>query len=295
MKLNTLKSDFILILVASIWGLAFVAQRIGMDHIGPFTFNAIRFVLGCLSLLPILLLTRKKTMRSPKQGLFKAGCISGIFLFLGISFQQVGLVYTTAGKAGFITGLYVVMVPVINLIFKQGKTAASTWFGAILACIGMYLLSVSRDLSINFGDILVFFSAICFAFHLLIIGRLSNRFNTALLSLVQCMMCALLSLTVAVVFETFVLADIMTVAIPLLYGGILSVGVAYSLQIYGQKNAPATHAAIILSFESVVAAIGGWIILDEILSGRGITGCVLMLTGMLISQLYTQKKEMSMP
>ncbi|MCF6247212.1 MAG: DMT family transporter [Desulfobacula sp.] len=291
MKLNTLKSDFILIFVATIWGLAFVAQRIGMDHVGPFTFNGLRFVLGCLSLLPVLFFTRKKTMQSHKQGLLKAGCVSGIFLFLGISFQQVGLVYTTAGKAGFITGLYVVIVPLLNLIFKQDKTAASTWFGAILASIGMYLLSVTKDLSINFGDILIFCSAICFAFHLVIIGRLSNRFNATLLSLIQCMVCALLSLGVAFVFETFVIADIKVVAIPLLYGGILSVGVAYSLQIYAQKNAPTTHAAIIFSLESVVAAIGGWIILNEILSGRGLTGCALMLAGMLISQAYTRRQS----
>jgi drug/metabolite transporter (DMT)-like permease len=202
----------------------------------------------------------------------------------------VGLVYTTAGKAGFITGLYVVMVPLINLIFKQAKTQASTWVGAGLACIGMYLLSVSRDLSINSGDILIFFSAVCFAFHLILIGRLSNRFNTVVLSLAQCMVCALLSLVVAIVFETVVLADIMAAAIPLLYAGILSVGVSYSLQIYAQKSTPATHAAIIFSFESVVAAVGGWVILNEVLSGRGVIGCVLMLLGMLISQLYNHKR-----
>ncbi len=286
MKPGTLKSDFILLFVATIWGLAFVAQRIGMDHVGPFTFNGLRFALGCLSLLPVLFITRKRTLQSPKKGLAKAGLISGIFLFSGISFQQVGLVYTTAGKAGFITGLYVVIVPLLNLVFKQDKTGAGTWAGAIFASIGMYLLSVNKNLEINFGDILIFFSAICFAFHLIIIGRLSNRYNTTLLSFIQCLVCAVLSLSVAGVFERFIIDDILKVTVPLLYGGILSVGVAYSLQIYGQKNAPATHAAIIFSMESVVAAIGGWIILNEILSGRAITGCALMLCGMLISQLY---------
>ncbi|MBU0465043.1 MAG: DMT family transporter [Proteobacteria bacterium] len=289
MKSGTFKSDFILLFVAIIWGFAFVAQRIGMNHVGPFTFNGLRFVLGCLSLLPIIFFQRNSPSAKTNAGIIKAGIISGIFLFLGISFQQVGLVYTTAGKAGFITGLYVVIVPFLNIFFKQDKTSLGTWIGAILASVGMFLLSVTKNMNMEFGDLLVFFSAICFAFHLIIIGRLSNRFNTARLSLVQCMVCALLSLLVAMVFETFILSDILKISIPLLYGGVLSVGVAYSLQIYGQKNSPASHAAIIFSLESVFAAIGGWFILNEILSGRAFLGCALMLAGMLISQLYYKK------
>lgn len=293
MKSSTFKSDFILLFVATIWGLAFVAQRLGMDHIGPFTFNGIRFVLGCLSLLPIVFFTRHRESAKNRTGLIKSGIISGIVLFFGISLQQVGIVYTTAGKAGFITGLYVVIVPFLSFFFKQDKTSPGTWIGAIFASIGMYLLSVTRHLEINFGDFLVLLSAICFAFHLIVIGKFSNRFNTAQLSLVQCIVCSVLSLLVAAVFETFILADILQVSIPLLYGGVMSVGVAYSLQIYGQKNSPAPHAAIIFSLESVVAAIGGWIILNELLSGRAIFGCCLMMAGMLISQLYTRKKTIN--
>ncbi len=289
MKLKTLKSDFILFFVATIWGMAFVAQRIGMDHIGPFTFNGIRFLLGCLSLLPFMYLSTKKTPSKKNDGLLKAGIISGLFLFCGISLQQVGLVYTTAGKAGFITGLYVVFVPLLSLFIKGDKTSSGTWIGAVLASIGMYLLSVTKDMTIGFGDILILFSAVCFAFHLIIIGRFSNRFNSAVLSFVQCMVCTLLSLFIAIIFENFVLKDILAVSIPLLYGGIFSVGIAYSLQIYGQKYSPPSHAAIIFSLESVVAAIGGWIILNEILSGRAIFGCGLMLSGMLVSQLYSKK------
>ncbi len=289
MKSSTLKSDFILLFVAIIWGFAFVAQRIGMDHVGPFTFNGLRFFLGCLSLLPIIFLQRNSPSVKTKNNLIKSGIVSGIFLFLGISFQQVGLVYTTAGKAGFITGLYVIIVPFLNLLFKQDRTSPGTWIGAVLASVGMFLLSVTKNFSMEFGDLLVFFSAICFAFHLIIIGRLSNRFNTARLSLIQCLVCSILSLLVAMVFETFILADILKIIIPLFYGGVMSVGVAYSLQIYGQKNSPASHAAILLSLESVFAAIGGWLILNEILSGRAILGCALMLSGMLISQLYYKK------
>ncbi len=293
MKSSALKSDFTLLLVATIWGLAFVAQRIGMDHVGPFTFNGLRFVLGCLSLLPFMFFPRNRIKDQDGSGLIPSGIISGLILFGGISLQQVGLVYTTAGKAGFITGLYVVMVPLIGLFIKSSRTSPGTWAGAILAGVGMYLLSVTKDLNVDFGDLLVFFSAVCFAFHLIIIGRLSQRFDTVRLSLVQCCVCAILSLIVALFSETFILSDILDTALPLLYGGVLSVGVAYSLQIYGQKNSPTSHAAIILCLESVVAALGGRIILNEILSNRAIFGCALMLAGMLISQLYPTKKGLA--
>ncbi len=295
MKTKTLKSDIILLLVAAIWGLAFVAQRVGMEYVGPFTFNGLRFVLGGISLIPFVWMTRKNTHTGSNAELIRSGIVSGIFLFAGISLQQVGIVYTTAGKAGFITGLYVVMVPILGLFLRQAKTGAGTWAGAVLASAGMYLLSVTKGLDIEFGDMLVFFSAICFAFHLIIIERFCNRFGTAALSLVQCVVCSLLSLGVALVFEKFILADILKITVPLVYGGVFSVGIAYSLQIYGQKNSPASHAAIILCLESVVAAIGGWLILNEILSGRAIFGCVLMLAGMLVSQLYTVKKLSSYP
>lgn len=278
-------------LVATIWGLAFVAQRIGMDHVGPFTFNGLRFVLGCLSLLPFMFFPRNRIKEQNSSGLIPSGIVSGLILFSGISLQQVGLVYTTAGKAGFITGLYVVMVPLIGLFIKNSHTSPGTWTGAVLAGIGMYLLSVTKDLNVNLGDLLVFFSAIFFAFHLIIIGKLSQRFDTVRLSLIQCCVCAALSLITAFFFETFVLTDIFDAALPLFYGGVLSVGVAYSLQIYGQKNSPTSHAAILLCLESVVAALGGWVILNEILSGRAIFGCVLMLIGMLISQLYPTKRN----
>nr|NJM02527.1 DMT family transporter [Desulfobacula sp.] len=290
MKSTALKSDFILLMVAAIWGLAFVAQRIGMDHVGPFTFNGVRFVLGGISLLPFMFFPRNRTRDQNAGSLIPSGVISGLILFCGISLQQVGLVYTTAGKAGFITGLYVVMVPLIGLFMKNSRTSPGTWAGAVMAGIGMYFLSVTKDMDMAFGDLLVFFSAVCFAFHLIIIGRLSQRLDTVGLSLVQCFVCAALSLVTALFSETPVLSDILDAALPLFYGGVLSVGVAYSLQIYGQKNSPTSHAAILLCLESVVAALGGWIILGEILSKRGVAGCILMLAGMLISQLYPAER-----
>jgi drug/metabolite transporter (DMT)-like permease len=291
MKSTTFRSDLLLLLAATIWGLAFVAQRVGMDHVGPFTFNGIRFALGGLSLLPFVWMSRKRINAGTNSDLIRSGMISGICLFAGISFQQVGIVYTTAGKAGFITGLYVVLVPILGLFLGTAGTGAGTWAGAILASIGMYLLSVTRGLDIGFGDMLVFFSAFCFAGHIIIIERFCTRFSTAALSLVQCLVCSGLSLGVASVFESFVLTDILAAALPLFYGGVFSVGVAYTLQIYGQKNSPASHAAIILCMESVMAAVGGWIILNEFLSGRAIFGCALMLAGMLISQLYSVRQN----
>ncbi len=298
MKTDTLKSDFILFIVAFIWGLAFVAQRAGMEHIGPFTFNGIRFFLGGISLFPFLLVLNRKERtsikekmkkKSERRALLKGALIASIFLFGGISFQQVGLVYTTAGKAGFITGLYVVFVPILGFAFKQDKTDLFTWIGAVLAAVGMYFLSVTEQFTISFGDFLELLCAVCFAAHVIVIGRLSKKFHTAHLAFLQYMLCSVVSMIVALVFEEISGAGIVKAAIPIFYGGVFSVGIAYSLQIYGQRKSPAAHAAIILSIEAFFAALGGWIILGEILSGRGLLGCALMLTGMMISQLFKKR------
>ncbi len=293
MELKTFKSDFILLVAASIWGLAFVAQRIGMDYVGPFTFNGIRFVLGGLSLLPFIAAGRKKRKINNTQSsvpafneVLKGGILSGAVLFAGTSLQQVGMVYTTAGKSGFITGLYVVIVPIIGLCRRQ-KAGFGTWAGAFIGVAGLYLLSVTRDMTISFGDFLEFAGAFCFAFHVIIIGELSKRIDTVRLAFVQCFLCSSLSLIIAFFFEKITLNGIWMAGIPIIYGGVFSVGIAYSLQIYGQKNSHPAHAAILMSLESVIAALGGWLILNEVLSSRALTGCVLMMAGMLVSQLYS--------
>lgn len=300
--MRTLKSDFILLFVATIWGLAFVAQRMGMDHVGPYTFNGIRFALGACSLIPLMIAAKRKKKQSLKNIVskeqknyilynsniktnLKGGIIAGIALFAGASFQQVGLVHTTAGKAGFITGLYVVIVPLIGLLWKE-KTGAGTWIGAILATVGLYLLSVTETLTISYGDFLELAGALCFAMHVILVGKLGARMDTLTLSFIQSMFCSVASLTVACIMETVTLQDIEMAALPIIYGGIFSVGIAYSLQIYGQKTSHPAHAAILLSLESVMAALGGWLILGELLSGRALSGCVIMMGGMLISQLY---------
>ncbi len=291
--MKTFKSDFILLIVASIWGFAFVAQRMGMEYVGPYTFNGIRFALGGLSLMPFIIVGRKqreiKKTSYPTPGwkeVIKGGMLSGIVLFAGASLQQVGMVYTTAGKSGFITGLYVVLVPILGLFRKQ-NAGAGTWIGALMAVFGLYLLSVTRNMTISFGDLLEFIGAFCFALHVIIIGELSKKLDTVRLAFVQCTLCSFLSIATAFVLEKITINGIWLAAFPIIYGGVFSVGIAYSLQIYGQKDSHPAHAAILMSLESVVAALGGWLILNEILSSRALTGCMLMLAGMLTSQLYS--------
>jgi drug/metabolite transporter (DMT)-like permease len=295
MNQNVLKSDVLLLLTAVIWGFAFVAQRVGMDYVGPFTFNGIRFALGGLSLLPLIIYRKrqvvfpvKKETKRPAWKYLLGGTLAGLFLFAGASLQQAGLVYTTAGNAGFITGLYVVIVPVIGLFWKQ-RVGAGTWVGALLAAIGLYLLSVTEGFDIAFGDVLVLISAFLWASHVLIIGWLSPRTDSIQLAAFQFAICSVLSLFSAFMFETIVFENLVKAAIPILYGGFMSVGVAYTLQVVAQKDAHPAHASILLSLEAVFAAIGGWIVLNEMLSTRGLFGCSLMLAGMLISQLWTKK------
>jgi drug/metabolite transporter (DMT)-like permease len=293
MKTQTLKSDTLLLLTAIIWGFAFVAQRVGMEYVGPFTFNGIRFALGCLALAPFLIWQKNQTKSTEKprtsrkrSTLILGGILAGLALFAGASFQQVGLVYTTAGKAGFITGLYVVIVPILGLFWKQ-KPEIGTWIGAVLAAVGLYLLSVTETFVIAFGDLLELIGAFFWAGHMLIIGWLSPLTNPVRLAIVQYAACSVFSMIVALLTETISAQGLYQAAIPILYGGLLSVGIAYTLQIIAQKKAHPAHAAILLSLEAVFAALGGWMLLGETLSVRGMTGCGLMLSGMLLSQLQS--------
>ena len=284
----TLKSDALLLLTATIWGFAFVAQRVGMDFVGPFAFNGIRFALGGLVLLPLMARRREApVVESPagKKTMVLGGCLAGLLLFSGASFQQVGLVYTTAGNAGFITGLYVVIVPILGLFWGQ-RPGAGTWIGAVLAAVGLYLLSVTGDFKIAFGDLLEVIGAFFWAGHVLVIGWLSPKVESSRLAFFQYAACSILSLVTAALFEATTLSGVVDAAVPILYGGICSVGIAYTLQVVAQQHAHPAHAAILLSLEAVFAAVGGWLILGETLSFRGFVGCALMLSGMLLSQLW---------
>ncbi len=290
MESRTIQSDLLLLLTAAIWGFAFVAQRVGMEHVGPFTFNGIRFALGSLSLTPLLFFHFNGRNGNPPPvhmwaPALRGGGLAGLFLFAGASLQQVGLVYTTAGNAGFITGLYVVIVPLIGLFFRQNSSYGA-WAGAGLAAAGLYLLSVTDQFNIAWGDFLEILGAFFWAGHVLVIGYFSPRASAIRLAIGQFAVCSVLSLLTAVVFETIRLPDILQAAVPILYGGLASVGIAYTLQVVAQKNAHPAHAAIILSLEAVFAALGGWLLLGEVLSARGLLGCGLMLAGMLLSQLW---------
>jgi drug/metabolite transporter (DMT)-like permease len=292
MNTRTLKSDILLFMTAPIWGFAFVAQRLGMESVGPFTFNAVRFALGCLVLFPVILITGRNRPALPsrerkmeRNGIARAGLLAGGMLFFGASLQQAGLVYTTAGNAGFITGLYVVLVPIMGTMFGQ-KTSRGTWAGAVFAASGLYLLSVASSLTISPGDLLVLLGAFFWALHVLVIGRFSPGMDSFRLAFVQYAACSVLSFAAACLTEAITVEGLARATWPILYGGVISVGIAYTLQIVGQREAPSSHAAILMSLESVFAAIGGWLILVERLSPRQLSGCFLMLLGMLISQLW---------
>lgn len=286
-----MKSRALLLITAIIWGFAFVAQRKGMEFVPPFTFNAIRFAIGCISLLPLAWLNRNGAPAlADRKTILLGGISTGLVLFLGSSFQQIGVVYTTAGKAGFITGLYVILVPIIGIVLKH-RTGIWTWLGAFAGIIGLYLLTVNESLAVEYGDGVVLVGAFFWAGHVLVIDHFLPRIGAIRLSLMQCAICALVSLIAALLFETVQPAGIVDGAIPILYTGILSVGVAYTLQAVGQKGTPPAQAAIIMSLEAAFAVIGGWLLLNETLPLRGLIGCGLMFIGMIVSQLDSIKES----
>lgn len=293
-QLKTFRADALLLLTAAIWGFAFVAQRAGMDHVGPYTYNAVRFALGGLSLFPLLLLKQNKRVSEGKASyrILYFGALAGLALFLGSTFQQLGLVHTTAGNAGFITGLYVIIVPLLGL-FKRVKAGAGVWVGALMAVAGMYFLSINEGFTINFGDLLVLICAFFFAVHVIIVGWLSPMFNAIRLSIIQFFVTSLLSFLAALIYEEILWQDILNAAIPIIYGGVFSAGVAYTLQVVAQKDAHSAHAAIILSLESVFAVFGGWLLLNEVVTIKTLIGSGLMLTGMLAAQIQRLKTEKS--
>ena len=288
-----MKADLILLLTAAIWGFAFVAQRVGMDHMGPFTFNAIRFSLGAISLVPLLLwgqVRRKTQKKIPFRSMLAPGLLTGLALFGGASLQQVGLVGTSAGKAGFITGLYVILVPLLGLLWGR-KAHPAHWTGAILAVSGLYFLSVREGLTVSGYDLIVLAGAFVWAAHVHLIARYSDVVGPLRLSVFQFAVCGLLSAGAAWLLETPTLQNISGGLWPILYGSFLSVGLAYTLQVVAQRTADPSHVVIILSLEGVFAALGGWLLLGEVLKARDVLGGALILSGMLISQIFGKGRK----
>ena len=285
MESKQIKANLILLLTAFIWGFTFVAQRASMLHVGPYLFNALRFMLGTLSLIPIWFFLKNRMVRfkhTPIRSTLTCGLLAGLSIFAGASFQQVGLVTTTAGKSGFITGLYVIIVPVIGMLWGS-YSGLNTWLGAFFSAIGLYFLCMTESLTISWGDTLTLFCAVFFAVHVILISVFSQKNDPILLSMVQFAVCAILSLVVAVCIEPFHIEGILNAGPAICFCGVFSVGVGYTLQVVGQLNANPTHAAIILCLEGVFAAICGWLFLDEQMTSRSISGGVLMVLGMIIS------------
>lgn len=282
-----IKSTVLLFLTAIIWGFAFVAQRVGADYVGTFTFNGIRFLLGSFSLIPVILIFEREEYN--KKKMLKTLAVSlaaGTILFIAASLQQYGVVLTgSAGKAGFLTGLYTVLVPVIRFLMGK-KTDILTFVGAFFAVGGLFLLCMTGDkLTFGKGDIVLIIGAVFWALHILIIDKFVNEISPLKFSMLQFFVCGLISMVIAVFTENIEITAVKSALVPILYGGLMSVGVAYTCQILGQKDADPTFASIVFSTESVFSAIGGAIILHEIMSGRGYLGCVLIFIGIVLSQL----------
>lgn len=294
-KDKTNQANLLLFLTAVIWGGGFVAQRLGIQQLGPYTFNGFRFLIGALTLLPVIAL-RSRRIKSPAlfgRSTLSIGVGAGLFLFFGATFQQLGLVYTSAGKAGFITGLYVIIVPLIGLLWRD-QVNLTNWIGAGLAVLGLYFLSVTAGLQIAPGDGFVLLGALFWACHVQFIAKFSTRVDPIKLSFIQALFTALISFGVGVFRERIELGTVLDAVWPILYGGVISIGISYTLQVIAQQYAKPTPAAIILSLESVFAAFWGWLILGEILTGRGFLGSGLMLAGMIISQIrfgFLRKKR----
>ncbi|GMO59775.1 MAG: DMT family transporter [Termitinemataceae bacterium] len=306
-----LRSDALMLLTASLWGVSFAFQRSCVDVIGPFTYNFVRFLLGGFLLMPLIALRGRKqnnlTSGNKNSGLFnrcKPSLIAGICLFTASSFQQMGIFWTTAGKSGFITGMYVVLVPIFG-IFLGRKTGKSTWFGAFLACCGLFLVTgisemlISGENSANFGDLLTGLGTIIWTVHVLVIDHYSKKCDPIKLSSGQFIVCGLLSGIVSltglsssigvaggpeIIESTFSIYNITDAMIPILYSGICSIGIANTLQVIAQKDAPPAHASIFMSMESVFAAIAGFILINEIPANAALVGFALMLCGMLATQ-----------
>ena len=289
----------ILLLTAFIWGMAFTAQSAGMDYIGPFTMNCARSILGGLALLPLIAWNQARQRKKAEAGAgtnWRAtvigGICCGVILAVASALQQIGIIYTTVGKAGFITTLYIVMVPLVGVFWRK-KIAGRVWVSVALAAVGMYLLCMNESFTVNPGDMYVFFCAVAFTGHILVIDHFSPKADGVAMSCIQFFTCAVLSGIAMLVAETPTWKNIFAAAVPILYAGIMSSGVGYTLQIIGQKYTEPTVASLIMSLESVFAVLGGWMILGEKLSGRELLGCAVVFVGIILVQLPERRRARS--
>ena len=288
-------NNLILLIIALIWGAAFVAQSVGMDYVGPFTFNCVRTLIGGIVLIPCIAFlnrgkVRKKTNFTEKKRLLLGGICCGVALATGSTLQQFGIMYTTVGKAGFITAFYIIIVPILGL-FLGKKCGLSVWISVVIALAGLYFLCITDGFSIGKGDIYVFLGAIAFSIHILVIDYFSPKVDGVKMSCIQFFTCGILSGVGMFLTEHPQMSDILAAWMPILYAGVMSCGVAYTLQIVGQKGMNPTVASLILSMESVISVIAGWLILHQTLSTKELMGCVLMFAAIILVQLPDRAKK----
>lgn len=296
MKTGQMKNSLLLLLTAFIWGVAFVAQSVGGEAVGCFTFNGVRSLIGAVVLLPVIYfldVQKKKELgeekfleqKGDKKTLLLGGVCCGVMLCIASNFQQFGISFTTVGKAGFITAMYILIVPILGLFMKK-RVGVKVWLGVVLATIGLYMLCMtSESFSLSKGDFLVLICAGFFSLHILIIDYFSPKVDGVRMSCIQFFVCGVISTAIAFVFENPSFSAILSGWLPILYAGVLSCGVAYTLQIVGQKNMDPTVASLILSLESVFSVLAGWVILHQTLSVRELFGCVLMFLAIILAQL----------
>lgn len=306
MNSKKMRSNLMLLLTAFIWGVAFVAQSVGMDYVGPFTFNSVRNFIGAFALLLFIPLIDKVNHQTPslsssdsekvssaspssdKKSLIIGGILCGIFLSVASSFQQAGIAYTTVGKAGFITAMYIVIVPILGL-FVGKKVRLIAWVSVGLSVVGLYLLCMTESFSLGKGDILVLISAFCFSFHIMIVDYFSPKVDGVRMSCIQFFTCGILCGIPALLTESPNFHSILAAWQPILYAGVLSCAVGYTLQIVAQKNTDPVIASLLMSLESAFSLLAGWIILHQYLSPKELCGCVLMFAAIMLSQIPERK------
>ena len=289
MKKEQIKGSLLLFLAAIIWGVAFVAQSVGMDYVGPFTFNCVRTLIGGIVLIPCIAIlnrgkVKKKTDFTEKKRLLLGGICCGVALTTGSTLQQFGIMYTTVGKAGFITAFYIIIVPILGL-FLGKKCGLSVWISVVIALAGLYFLCITDGFSIGKGDTYVFLGAIAFSIHILVIDYFTQFNDGVKMSCIQFFVCGILCFVPMMLFEQPEISMILLAWKPILYAGVMSCGVAYTLQIVGQKNMNPTVASLILSLESVTSVIAGFLVLHQNLSHRELIGCGLMFVAIVLAQL----------
>ena len=306
MNKYTLRQSVLLLLTAAIWGVAFVAQSVGMDYVGPFTFNTVRSLIGGIVLIPCIVLLKRINAGSKdtagaaehasgdpagqRKVLLTGGVACGVLLCIASNLQQFGIMYTSVGKSGFITAMYIVLVPVVGIFLKK-KAGVKIWCSVAIAVCGLYLLCMTDNgFSIQKGDLLLLLGAVVFSFHILTIDYFSPKVDGVKMSCIQFFTCGILSMVCMFLFEQPQIGAILQAWMPIVYAGVLSCGVAYTLQIVGQKGMNPTVASLILSMESVISVIAGWLILHQKLSGRELLGCVLMFAAIILVQLPERKR-----